>query len=154
MIDKLPWEGELRQSTTQHGLPYPCKRHNQVSAIYCLGCQPDQCFSFWSYLQIKEIYIYFFKQTNKKLFSSLPMVSQARPRIAEASSMCFSSNVITAFKYMITPHPKAWYMEFSALEICKRDFESSPPRFDEKIHKASARANWYQRKRKSTRLDL
>ena len=67
------------------------------------------------------------------------MVSQARPRIAEASSMCFSSNVITAFKYMITPHPKAWYMEFSALEICKRDFESRPPRFDEKIHKASAR---------------
>ena len=68
------------------------------------------------------------------------MVSQARPRIAEASSMCFSSNVITAFKYMITPHPKAWYMEFSALEICKRDFESSLPRFDEKNHKASARA--------------
>ena len=30
-------------------------------------------------------------------------------------------------------------MEFSALEICKRDFESRPPRFDEKIHKASAR---------------
>ena len=67
------------------------------------------------------------------------MVSQARPRIAEASSMCFSSNVITAFKYMITPHPKAWYMEFSALKICKSDFESSPPRFDEKNHKASAR---------------
>ena len=40
---------------------------------------------------------------------------------------------------MISPHPKAWYMEFSALEICKRDFESSPSRFDEKIHKEGAR---------------
>ena len=140
MIDKLPWEGGLRQSTTQHGLPYPCKRHNQVSAIYCLGCQPDQCFSFWSYLQIKENIFFAINPTKRYVFSSLPMVSQARPRIAEASSMCFSSNVITAFKYMITPHPKAWYMEFSALEICKRDFESRPPRFDEKIHKASARA--------------
>ena len=64
-MSKLPWEGGLRQSTTQHGLPYPCKRHNQVSAIYCLGCQPDQCFSFWSYLQIKEN-VFFCDQPNQK----------------------------------------------------------------------------------------
>ena len=65
IIYKLPWEGGLRQSTTQHGLPYPCKRHNQVSAIYCLSCQPDQCFSFWSYLKIIHLYFFSNKQTKR-----------------------------------------------------------------------------------------